>query len=230
MTLTLSCFSDQLGISKNKMFRLLATLEQRSFVERHNSGGYRLGGTAFALARRILASESVLSQARPIMAELAKLLDEAVYLATYDNGTALLQDMVDCRQATKATSFVGSVFPFFVETQKQVAGVLVAEGVLDPEITTVSAEFGDSGNSSAGTLVVLAPTFRMTSERIRSDVAPALLAGARRLSTLLGKPNDQVSAAPKSLDSAEHAVITKKLEFLLPNSYRDQGSFHQPHK
>ena len=239
--LTLSWFSNRLGISKNKMFRLLATLEQREVVERCDSGGYRLGGMAFALARRILASESILSQARPIMAELAKRLDEAVYLANYSNGTALLQDVIDCRQAIKATSFVGSVLPGIQKTEKQsaalppskqklIAGVLVTEGALDLEISTVSAEFGDSENPSAGALVVLAPTFRMTPERIRSEVAPALLGGAQRLSTLLGKSNDPASAAPKSLDCAEHIVITRKLEFLLPNSYRDQGSFHQPHK
>ncbi len=239
--LTLSWFSDRLGISKNKMFRLLATLEQREVVERCASGGYRLGGMAFALARRILASESLLSQARPVMAELAKRLDEAVYLASYSNGTALLQDMIDCRQAVKATSFVGSALPGLQKIEKQsaalppskqklIAGVQVAEEALDLEITTVSAEFGDSGNSSAGALVVLAPSFRMTPERIRSDIAPALLAGARRLSALLGKPDDPARAAPKPLMSLEHVVSTRKLEFLLPNSHRDQGSSHQPHK
>lgn len=239
--LTLSWFSDRLGISKNKMFRLLATLEQREVVERCASGGYRLGGMAFALARRILASESVLSQARPFMVELAKQLDEAVYLASYSNGTALLQDMVDCRQAIKATSFVGSDLPGLQKAEKQsaavlpskqkmIAGVLVAEGALDLEITTVSAEFGDSANPSAGALVVLAPTFRMTPERIRSEVAPALLAGAQRLSALLGKPTEPASAAPKPLNSREYAVSTRKLEFLLPNNHQDPGSFHQPHK
>lgn len=238
---TLSCFSDRLGISKNKMFRLLATLEQRGIVERHGSGWYRLGGGAFALARRILTSESVSSQARPIMTKLAEQLNEAVYLAIYNKGTALLQDMIDCRQAIKATSFVGSVLPGLPESQKQpaglvsshqklIAGVLVDAGKLDLEITTAAAEFGDNRNSSAGALIVLAPTFRMTPEHIRSEVAPALLAGVDALSGLLGRSEDLTRSAPKPFDIAEAAVFTKRVEFILPKNHRNPGSFHQPHK
>lgn len=199
---TLSSLSDCLGMSKNKMFRLLVTLEQRGVVERFGSGWYRFGGTAFALARRILVSESVLDHARPIMAKLAELLNESVYLATYKNGAALLQDMVDCTHVIKTASFVGAELPYLQETGKQYLpllqakqktspGVLVDEGSLDTEITTVSAEFNDSRYSPAGALVVLAPSFRMTAERIQSDVAPALLAGVQRLSVLLGKAPEQ---------------------------------------
>jgi DNA-binding IclR family transcriptional regulator len=238
---TLSYLSDCLGMSKNKMFRLLATLEQRGVVERFGSGWYRFGGPAFALARRILVSESVLVHARPLMVELAGRLNEAVYLATYKNGTALFQDMVDCTQIIKSASFVGADLPWLQEAGTQPApsfqakhlshsGVTVVEGSLDPELTTVSAEFSDSLYLPAGALVVVAPTFRMSVERIRSDVTPALLAGVQRISLLLGSAPDQNSAVREAFIRTGNKIFPEKLEFVLPVNHQQRGGCHQPWK
>jgi DNA-binding IclR family transcriptional regulator len=238
---TLSCLSDCLGMSKNKTFRMLVTLEQRGVVERFGSGWYRFGGKAFALARRILVSESVLCQARPIMAELAGLFNEAVYLATYKNGAALLENMVDCTQVIKSASFIGAEISFLHEPeklsatffrtkQKSFPGLVVEEGNLDAEITTVSAEFSNSVYSPAGALVVIAPTFRMTAERIQSDVAPVLLAGVQRLSVLLGKVPEQNRVVLRPFISAGNNIFPEKLEFVLPINHQQRGSCHQPGK
>jgi DNA-binding IclR family transcriptional regulator len=236
---TLSYLSDCLGMSNNKMFRLLATLEQRGVVERFGSGWYRFGGMAFALARRILVTESVLNHARPIMAELAALFNESVYLATYKNGAALLQDMADCTQVIKAASFVGAELPYLQETgihpaslfqaeHQSLPGVTVDEGSLDSELTTVSAEFGDSIHSPAGALVVAAPSFRMTAGRIRSDIAPALLAGAQRISVVLGKAPEQADVVHKPCIGSGTKIIPEKSEFVLPMNHQQTGSCHQP--
>ncbi len=238
---TLSHLSECLGMSKNKTFRMLVTLEERGVVERFGSGWYRFGSKAFALARRILMSESVLCHARPIMTELVGVFNESVYLATYKNGIALFEDMADCNQAIKSASFVGAEFPFLHVPVKLPAsssrtelesfpGLIVDEGILDNEITTVSVEFNDSVNSPAGALVVLAPTFRMNVERIRSDIAPALLAGSQRISVLLGKAPELTTMENKTHITAGINISAERIEFMLPTNHRQTGSSYQPWK
>lgn len=234
---TLSQLSRSVGISRNKMFRLLATLEQHGIVEKSGEGWYRFGDMAFVLARRIIVSESIMDHARPIMTELAGRLGESVYLATNkEDGVALLQDMVACRQPVRTASFIGAAFPLPCQggalalaksNPVKYPGVSVDVGGLDSEVTTVSALVRDSRNSTCGALVVLAPTFRTSTERIRSEIAPALVLAAARLS---GK----LAAAPAG-GAGPHGVsipgqINNSAEepgYRQPGNYTQNGIYYQ---
>ena len=111
---TLPHLADKLGISRNKTFRLLATLENRGLVEREEwSGNYRLGLTTLELAQRFLKSANLIRHAHPVMEGLARKHDEAVYMTVLRGEEVLFLDIADCSRQVKAASLIGKRFPFF---------------------------------------------------------------------------------------------------------------------
>ncbi len=118
---TIQVLSEKLGLSSNKAFRLLATLEDKGLVEKNAlTGTYSLGLQAFEMAQHILKSDNLIRLAHPIMEELARKLDEAVYLTVASNDEVLFLDMVDSFQKVKAVDLVGKRFPFFTNAAGKV--------------------------------------------------------------------------------------------------------------
>lgn len=111
---TVPVLASKLGLSRNKVFRLVATLEAKGLVERNDeNSAFYLGIHAFELAQHILKSACLIRMAHPIMEELARKLDEAVYITVANNDEVLFLDMVDSLQQVKAIDMVGKRFPFF---------------------------------------------------------------------------------------------------------------------
>lgn len=169
-------------ITKNKAFRLLATLEGRGIVNKDQRSHYCIGIATVGIARRILAKESVLDNVRPELELLAKSFNEAVYYAHYSDGKAMLVDYVDCTHIIKASSFVGKTLQPLGSTKldskgnsvTRIGDITVDLGGLDPNITTVSVPFVNYKGAETGALVVLSPTFRMSLDRIKTEIVPAL--------------------------------------------------------
>lgn len=184
----------RIGATKNKTFRLLATLEEHGIVEKNRGSKYCLGSGAVIMARRILAESPALNKARPVLAELAAVFDEAVYLASYSAGEMTLVDLKDCRQQIKAVSFVGRAIPLSDNAAPATGagaagrsgGITVAVGIPDPEITTIIATFANEDGATTGAFVVVAPTFRMPMDRVRGEIAPVLERVMQRMAL---KPN-----------------------------------------
>ncbi|OGU14941.1 MAG: IclR family transcriptional regulator [Geobacteraceae bacterium GWC2_53_11] len=111
----------KLGLSHNKAFRLLATLQDKGLVERDKTNNtYSLGIHAFEMAQHILKSDNLIRMAHPIMVELARKLDEAIYFTVANNNEVLFLDMVDSFQQIKAADMVGKRFPFFTNAAGKV--------------------------------------------------------------------------------------------------------------
>lgn len=118
---TVTFLSKKLEISRNKVFRLLATLEDKGLVEQNvETGTYNLGLQAFEMAQHILKSDNLIRLAHPIMVELVRKLDEAVYITVMNNDEVLFLDMVDSFQQIKAVDLVGRRFPFFTNAAGKV--------------------------------------------------------------------------------------------------------------
>jgi DNA-binding IclR family transcriptional regulator len=119
--LTLAVLAKKLELSRNKSFRLLATLEVKGLVERNeNTGVYSLGVQAFEMAQHILKSANLIRLAHPVMEELAHKLGEAVYLTVVSEDEVLFLDMVDSFQQVRAVDLVGKRFPFFTNAAGKV--------------------------------------------------------------------------------------------------------------
>lgn len=111
---TIPLLAKKLDLSRNKIFRLLATLEDKGLIERDEpTGTFRLGMYAFEMSQHILKSASLIRLAHPVMEELARKHDEAVYMTVMNNDEVLFLDMVDSFQQIKTTAMIGRRFPFF---------------------------------------------------------------------------------------------------------------------
>ncbi|HWI40923.1 MAG TPA: IclR family transcriptional regulator [Verrucomicrobiae bacterium] len=106
--------ADRLELTRNRTFRLLATLEARGLVEKDpRSGFYSLALPAAEMAHKILRNINLIKIAHPVMENLARKHDEAVYMTVLSGDDVLFLDMVDSTQQVKATPLIGRRFPFF---------------------------------------------------------------------------------------------------------------------
>lgn len=118
---SLATIEKKLDLSRNKAFRLLATLEDKGLVEKNpQTGTYSLGLQAFQMAQHILKSANLIRLAHPVMEELAHKLNEAIYITVMNNDEVLFLDMVDSFQQVKAVDLVGKRFPFFTNAAGKV--------------------------------------------------------------------------------------------------------------
>ncbi|WP_432823840.1 IclR family transcriptional regulator [Trichloromonas sp.] len=108
----ISRLSEKLGMNKTSVFRLLATFENRGYVEREAaSGKYRLGLAAYEMGQKFLSRMGLLKKAHPVMERLVRECNEAIYLAVRRNGDLLFLDVVDTPLQVKIVSLVGKRYP-----------------------------------------------------------------------------------------------------------------------
>ena len=78
--------SRRLGLHKNNVFRLLATLEEQGYIEQDPiTERYRLGLAALELGRAFARSHPLLERCRPVLASLAEATNESVHLGMLQN-------------------------------------------------------------------------------------------------------------------------------------------------
>ena len=117
----ISQLSEKLAMNKTSVFRLLATFENRGYVEREEqSGKYRLGLSAYEIGQKFLSRMGLLRHAKPLIERLARGCNEAVYVAVRRRKEVLFLDMVDTSQKVKIVSLVGKRFPLETTAAGQV--------------------------------------------------------------------------------------------------------------
>lgn len=118
---TISVLASKVGLSRNKVFRLMSTLEEKGLVEQNTeTKTFHLGLQALEMAQHILKSDNLIRLAHPVMVNLAHKLNEAVYITVMSNDEVLFLDMVDSFQQVKAVDLVGRRFPFFTNAAGKV--------------------------------------------------------------------------------------------------------------
>ena len=104
--------SRRLKLHKNNVFRLLATLETRGYVEQDKeSGNYRLGMKTFEVANIFTHHLGLVRQVRPVLDQLAQVTGEAAYLGVLDGPSVVCVDMVDTTQPVRVVSHLGRRLP-----------------------------------------------------------------------------------------------------------------------
>ncbi len=108
----ISRLSERLGMNKTSVFRLMATFENRGYVEKESgSGRYRLGISAYEMGQKFLSRMGLLRKARPVMEQLGRRCNEAVYLAIPRHDEVLFLDMVETSHRVKVVSLLGNRYP-----------------------------------------------------------------------------------------------------------------------
>jgi DNA-binding IclR family transcriptional regulator len=104
--------SKELKLHKNNIFRLLATLETRGYIEQDkNSGNYRLGIKTFEMGQVFIAHTSLLKQSRPVMDGLRDKCNETVYVALLREDKAVYIDIAETTQSVRVANRVGELLP-----------------------------------------------------------------------------------------------------------------------
>jgi len=110
--LGVSELSRRLGLHKNNVFRLLATLEQSGYIEQSDATDrYRLGPRCLELGRSFARGSRLLERARPLLEQLAVDLGESAHLAVMHDYQVVHLDGEQPRQLVLASSRIGRRLP-----------------------------------------------------------------------------------------------------------------------
>ncbi len=103
--------SKRLKLHKNNVFRLLATLELRGYVEQNKeTEDYRLGVKALQLGQSYLAQSTLVARALPILKTLSDAIGETVSLAVLQSGSVQFPISVEAKRPVKVAPRIAVSF------------------------------------------------------------------------------------------------------------------------
>jgi DNA-binding IclR family transcriptional regulator len=106
--------SHKLNLHKNNVFRLLATLETRGYIEQdQKTGNYRLGIKIFEVANVFLHHLGLRRQARPILEELVNKCNETAYLAVTEGTDVVYVLMHETNHTVRVIPRLGHRLPAY---------------------------------------------------------------------------------------------------------------------
>jgi IclR family KDG regulon transcriptional repressor len=104
--------SKRLGLHKNNVFRLLATLEHRGYIEQNKSTeNYRLGPKTLQIGAIFIEQRECRRQARPIIENLMAVSGETAVVAVLRGNKVIYMDSVETNKTVRAVSRIGSMLP-----------------------------------------------------------------------------------------------------------------------
>lgn len=213
-----SRLGERLGMNKTSLFRYLATFENRGYVEHvKGSGKYRLGPSAYEIGQKFLSRMGLLREARPVMERLVRECDEAAYIVVRRDSDALFLDMVDTSQQVKIISLAGKRYPIDVPAAGKVLiaygagsadtavddamsgelaevhrqGYGLDRGAIGDGITSIAVPLFGTGGKLKAALSFVGPDFRMSQDRIDSQLLPRLQEAGLIISSKLGHFSDK---------------------------------------
>ena len=126
--------SKRLKLHKNNVFRLLATLESRGYIEQNRATeNYRLGLKSLELGQTFIKQMGLLRQAKPILEKLVAQCNETSYVAIFKEGYIVYLDVVETDLTVRVVSRVGSRLPAYCTA----AGKIHLAFMSDEEMETV---------------------------------------------------------------------------------------------
>ena len=127
--------SKRLKLHKNNVFRLLATLEARGYIEQNKlTENYRLGLKCLQLGQTFIHQTGLLLQSRGILEDLAKAINESVFVAVRKEAGVIPLEFVEPRRAVRVTSFVGTTLPPHCTAAGKIYLVFDSEGALNQSL------------------------------------------------------------------------------------------------
>jgi IclR family KDG regulon transcriptional repressor len=110
--LGVSELAKRLGLHKNNVFRLLATLEHRGYIEQNKeTENYRLGPKTLQIGSIFIEQRECRRQARPILEQLAAETGETTVVAVLRANKVVYMDGVEAERTVRAISRVGAMLP-----------------------------------------------------------------------------------------------------------------------
>ena len=106
--------SKRLKLHKNNVFRLLATLESRGYIEQNRvTENYRLGLKTLELGQTFIKQMGLLRQSRPVLEWLVKECNETTYVAILKELHIVYLDVVETDLTVRVVPRVGARLPAY---------------------------------------------------------------------------------------------------------------------
>ncbi|MBI2890597.1 MAG: IclR family transcriptional regulator [Nitrospirae bacterium] len=125
-----SDLAKRVGLSKNQVFRVLATLMSRGYVEQNRSTeNYRLGPKVVDLCRAFTSQASLARLPRTFLEEARERVGETVLLGVTNGSKAVCVDGVEGNQPVRVAPLIGALLPLHASAlgKAQVAFLSTAE-------------------------------------------------------------------------------------------------------
>jgi IclR family transcriptional regulator, KDG regulon repressor len=111
--MTLAEITRTSGLSKNKTFRILYTLEKHQCVARNSEGAYRLGVRFLHFGQHVQDRLDLRDTARPVLDWLAEQTRESIFLGLRDGDDALCVDARESPHSIRLFARVGQRAPMY---------------------------------------------------------------------------------------------------------------------
>ncbi len=122
----------RLKLHKNNVFRLLATLETRGYIEQDRlTGNYRLGVKTFEMGQAFIAQTGLFKQARPVMDGLVRECNETVYVAVLRGDRVVYLDIAETTHSVRVANRVGTLLPAYCTAVGKAQLAYMSEAELD---------------------------------------------------------------------------------------------------
>jgi DNA-binding IclR family transcriptional regulator len=124
--------SKRLKLHKNNVFRLLATLESRSYIEQNRvTENYRLGLKTLELGQTFIKQMGLLRQSRPVLESLVKECNETTYVAILKDSYIVYLDVVETDMTVRVVPRVGSRLPAYCTAAGKIQLAYMTDEELD---------------------------------------------------------------------------------------------------
>jgi IclR family KDG regulon transcriptional repressor len=124
--------SKRLKLHKNNVFRLLATLESRGYIEQNRvTENYRLGLKTLELGQTFIKQMGLLRQSRPVLERLVRECNETTYVAILKESSIVYLDVVETDLTVRVVPRVGARLPAYCTAAGKVQFAFMAEEELD---------------------------------------------------------------------------------------------------
>ena len=104
--------SNRLNLHKNNIFRLLATLETKGYIEQNKATeNYRLGVKSLELGRTFIKQLGLVQPVKPFLKEIVKKCNEMAYIGIIRQNSVVYLDGEETTQIVKVANRVGLRLP-----------------------------------------------------------------------------------------------------------------------
>ena len=129
--------SKRLKLHKNNVFRLLATLESRGYIEQNKvTENYRLGLKTLQLGQTFIRQMGLLRQARPVLEWLVEQCNETSYVAILKDLHIVYLDVVETNLTVRVVPRVGARLPAYCTAAGKIQLAYMTDEELDSYFPT----------------------------------------------------------------------------------------------
>jgi len=186
--------SNILGLNKNNVFRLLATLEVKGLIEQDpETGHYRLGVKTLLLEYSFIKNLTILNQAKQFVKQLRNKTNETVYLSLMHQNDIVYFYSKDSKSSVLVNSRIAKRYPAIetapgraiLRAKKELGDIFEYdfEG-LEPEVAEIATVIRDESDYPVAALSIVAPISRLNKSNYGGLFKHELLQTAKEITNL----------------------------------------------